>query len=55
MAAGPLWQDYGLIFASEIGTPMDPDNFWRTPSPGCASGRAWGIGIRTSCATRAPR
>ena len=27
MAAGPLWQDYGLIFASEIGTPMDPDNF----------------------------
>ena len=27
MAAGPLWQDHGLIFASEIGTPMDPDNF----------------------------
>jgi integrase len=27
MAAGTLWQDYGLIFASEIGTPMDPDNF----------------------------
>jgi integrase len=22
---------------------------------GCASGQAWGIGIRTSCATRAPR
>ena len=30
MAAGPLWQDYGLIFASEIGTPMDPDNFSRS-------------------------
>jgi integrase len=27
MAAGALWQDYGLIFASEAGTPMDPDNF----------------------------
>jgi len=27
MAAGALWQDYGLIFASEVGTPMDPDNF----------------------------
>jgi integrase len=27
MAAGPLWQDYGLIFASEVGTPMDPDDF----------------------------
>jgi integrase len=27
MAAGTLWQDYGLIFASEAGTPMDPDNF----------------------------
>ena len=24
MAAGTLWQDYGLIFGSEIGTPMDP-------------------------------
>ena len=27
MAAGSLWQDHGLIFASEVGTPMDPDNF----------------------------
>ena len=27
MAAGALWQDYGLVFASETGTPMDPDNF----------------------------
>jgi len=27
LAAGPLWQDHGLIFASEVGTPMDPDNF----------------------------
>jgi integrase len=27
IAAGSLWQDFGLIFASEVGTPMDPDNF----------------------------
>jgi site-specific recombinase XerD len=27
MAARTLWQDHGLIFASEAGTPMDPDNF----------------------------
>ena len=27
MAAGALWQDHGLIFASEVGTPMDLDNF----------------------------
>jgi integrase len=27
MAAGILWQDHGLIFASEVRTPMDPDNF----------------------------
>ena len=27
MAAGSLWQDHELIFASEVGTPMDPDNF----------------------------
>jgi integrase len=27
MAAGALWHDHGLIFASEVGTPMNPDNF----------------------------
>jgi integrase len=27
MAAGPLLQNHGLIFASEVGTPIDPDNF----------------------------
>ena len=27
IAAGVLWQDYGLTFASEVGTPMDPENF----------------------------
>jgi Phage integrase family len=27
IAAGTLWQDRKLIFASEVGTPMDPGNF----------------------------
>ena len=27
MAAGLPWQDRGSIFASEVGTPMDPNNF----------------------------
>ena len=27
MAAGRLRRDHGLIFASEVGTPMDPDDF----------------------------
>jgi integrase len=27
MAAGTLWQDHELIFTSEVGSPMDPDNF----------------------------
>ena len=35
MAAGTRWQDYGLIFSSEIGTPMDPENFSRSFSRLC--------------------
>jgi integrase len=27
LAAGAAWQDHGLIFPSEVGTPLDPDNF----------------------------
>ncbi|MGL5857882.1 MAG: tyrosine-type recombinase/integrase [Angustibacter sp.] len=26
-AAGSAWQDHGLIFPSEVGSPLDPDNF----------------------------
>lgn len=26
MAVGEAWQDHGLIFPSELGTPLDPDN-----------------------------
>ena len=54
MAAGLLWQDHGLIFASEVGTPMDPDNFSHSFARLCERARL-GIGIRTSYTTRAPR
>jgi integrase len=27
MAAGAAWRDHGLIFPTEVGTPLDPDNF----------------------------
>jgi integrase len=35
MAAGERWHDHGLIFSSEIGTPMDPENFSRSFSRLC--------------------
>ncbi|HVX43622.1 MAG TPA: tyrosine-type recombinase/integrase, partial [Mycobacteriales bacterium] len=30
LQAGPLWEDHGLVFCSEIGTPLDPSNIRRT-------------------------
>ena len=29
LAAGPLWDDQGLVFASEVGTPVDPSHLRR--------------------------
>ena len=29
LVAGALWQDLGLVFPSEVGTPVDPSNFRR--------------------------
>lgn len=29
LAAGPLWADMNLVFATEVGTPIDPSNFRR--------------------------
>ena len=26
MAVGEAWEDHGLVFSSEVGTPLDPDN-----------------------------
>ena len=52
---GAAWQDFGLIFPSEVGTPRDPDNLSHTFSRIAASGRARLTGISTSCATPAHR
>jgi len=52
MAAGSLWQDHGLIFASEVGRRWTRTTS-RTPSSGCASGPGSVTGIRTSYVTRA--
>jgi len=30
LQAGPLWQDHGLVFASNVGTPLDAHNVRRT-------------------------
>ncbi len=54
IAAGDRWQDYGLVFASEIGTPMARITS-RTLSHGCASGPGSVTGIRTSCVIRGLR
>ncbi|HEY6595107.1 MAG TPA: tyrosine-type recombinase/integrase [Asanoa sp.] len=35
LAAGEGWQDHGLIFPSEVGTPLDPDNFSHRLSTVC--------------------
>lgn len=40
LAAGPLWVDHGLIFASEAGTPLDPSNVRRAVT---ATAKAAGI------------
>ena len=40
-------RDFACAFTSHLTS--------RTHLPGCASGRAWVTGIRTSCATRVPR
>ncbi len=38
MAIGEVWQDHGLIFPSEIGTPLDPDNVSHVFSRICVRG-----------------
>ena len=56
IAAGVLWQDHGLMVASDMaGRPMRPNNFSHSFARLCV--RAWGLatGTRTSCAIWAPR
>jgi integrase len=39
--ASPIWTDHGLIFTSNVGTPVDPDNFAKEFSRIC---KAAGLG-----------
>ena len=44
LMAGPLWQDYGLVFASAVGTPMDDHNvrrMFRTITEEAGLGTDW--------------
>ena len=44
LAAGPLWQDHGLVFASAVGTPMDDHNVrrqFRVITEAAGLGRTW--------------
>jgi len=38
LAAGPLWQDHNLVFASTVGTPLDDHNV-RRARPRALGGR----------------
>jgi integrase len=52
LAAGAAWTDHGLLFPSQIGAPLDPDNFshWFTDS---MSRRACATGTLTTSDTPA--
>ena len=44
LAAGPLWKDHGLVFASAVGTPMDDHNVrrqFRVITEAAGLGKAW--------------
>ena len=44
LAAGPLWQDHGLVFASTVGTPLDDHNVrrqFRVITEAAGLGTAW--------------
>jgi integrase len=31
LALGPEWQDHGFVFTTEVGSPLDGSNLYRTP------------------------
>src|SRR5437773_4473771 len=45
LLAGALWQDHGLVFASAVGTPLDPSHVRRTFRKVCETA---GIGVNWS-------
>jgi integrase len=47
LAAANQWQDYGLVFASEFGTPVDPRNILRTIQIAAQKAGMSHIGVHT--------
>jgi len=43
----PEWQDHGLVFASEFGTPVDPRNILRTAQIAAQKAGMSDIGVHT--------
>jgi len=41
--AGDDWQDYGLVFPSRLGTPMEPDNLRRSWGRICSAAGLDGV------------
>jgi integrase len=46
-AAGDQWQDHGLVFATELGTPVDPRNILRTVQIAAQKAGMTDIGVHT--------
>jgi integrase len=47
LAAGNQWQDHGLVFATEFGTPVDPRNVLRTIQIAAQKAGMTDIGVHT--------
>ena len=57
LAAANQWQDHGLVFATEFGTPVDPRNILRTIQIAAQKASMFDIGVHTlrhSAAVAAP-
>ena len=47
LAAANQWQDHGLVFATELGTPVDPRNILRTIQIAAHKAGMSGVGVHT--------
>lgn len=47
LRAGNRWTDSGLVFATELGTPVDPRNLLRTIENAARTAGIEGVGIHT--------
>jgi integrase len=47
LAAGPAWRDNGLVFATEVGTPIEPHNALRAFKAAATRAGLTGVGLHT--------